>query len=370
MKIAQTLLAGLFLATLITACSKAETPTPNEPSSGTGTPIDTTTTPLSYAKGADVSWLTEMEQAGKKFYNTAGEEKECIALLRDYGIDAIRLRVWVNPADGWCNKNDVIAKAQRAHQQGMRIMIDFHYSDNWADPGKQYKPQAWAGYSLAELKDAITTHTQEVLNTLKENGITPEWVQIGNELGAGMLWDTDRNKSGATYDVKQNGITYPKNEANFAAFITTGSRAAKAVFPTTKTVVHIQNGQDYELFKWIFDMLKSHKAEYDIIGMSLYPEPTDWQTMNNSCISNIGNLIARYNKEVMICEVGMSWDSPQAAKSFLTDLITRSSAIDRCLGIFYWEPQCYGNWKGYSKGAFDNNGKPTAAMNAFKTTNK
>ena len=135
-----------------------------------------------FAKGADVSWLTEMEQDGVKFYNQNGKAEECMWLLRDLGTNAIRLRVWVNPEGGWCGKDDVIAKASRAQALGYRLMIDFHYSDTWADPGNQKVPAAWQGYTFEQMKQAVANHTKDVLSALKERGVTNvEWVQVGNE---------------------------------------------------------------------------------------------------------------------------------------------------------------------------------------------
>ncbi len=122
------------------------------------------------------------------------------------------------------------------------------------------------------------------------------------------------------------------------------------------------------LFRWLFDGLKNNNAKWDIIGMSLYPEPTNWGTMNNNCITNINDLIYRYNKEIMITEIGMSWDASIECKNFIADLITECKNIqnNKVLGIFYWEPESYGNWQGYTKGAFDNMGKPTIAFDAYK----
>ena len=129
-------LAGLLIIIFL-SCGKGHTPDPvPDP-----TPTPTTST---FAKGADISWLTEMEASGKKFYNSTGTEQDLITILKGLGMNTIRLRVWVNPANGYNNKADVIAKATRAKAAGMRIMIDFHYSDTWADPGQQTKPAAWA----------------------------------------------------------------------------------------------------------------------------------------------------------------------------------------------------------------------------------
>ena len=307
----------------------------------------------SFAKGADVSWVTQMEAANKKFYNSSGTEMECMSLLKGLGMNSIRLRVWVNPTDGWCNMQDVLVKALRAKNLGMQIMIDFHYSDTWADPGHQVKPAAWAALNFAGLTTALVTHTKEVLTTLKTNGISPNWVQVGNETGNGMLWEDGKASS---------------NMANYAALTTAGYDAIKAVFPDAKVIVHLQEGQNNSLFRWLFDGLKSYGAKWDVIGMSLYPSTTDWQTQNQLCLLNMNDMVDRYGKEVMICEVGMSWDSPDIAKSFLTDLIAKTKTVTggKGLGVFYWEPESYGNWNNYSLGAFDNSGKPTVALDAFK----
>ena len=307
----------------------------------------------SFAKGADVSWTTEMEKSNVLFYNAAGKETESMALMKELGMNSIRLRVWVNPTDGWCNKSDVLVKAIRANYLGMRIMIDFHYSDIWADPGTQTKPATWANLTFNELKTAVSTHTSEVLTLLKNNNITPEWVQVGNETTNGMLWDDGKAST---------------NMAQYAALTTAGYDAVKAVFPNSKVIVHLHNGFDNNLYKWLFDGLKANGGKWDVIGMSLYPKVDNWQTLNNQCVANMTDMISRYNKEVMICEVGMPWDEAETSYLFLNDLLTRAKAIpnEKCLGVFYWEPQAYNNWKGYSLGAFDVTGKPTKALEAFK----
>jgi len=351
-------LAAIVLLMVVAACKNG-----NEPVVQEENPVYVMT---GFARGADVSWLTQMEAAGKKFYSSAGRDTECMSLLRDLGLNSVRLRVWVNPSDGWCNTNDVVTKAVRADRLGMRVMIDFHYSDSWADPLQQYKPAAWKDMSADELKAAVANHTKDVLNALKAQSVVPEWVQVGNEVGAGMLWDTDAVVSGATYDVDRTGQIYRANEANFAAFVTAGCDAAKDVFPDAKVIVHLQNGHDRDLYIWIFDMLQKYSARYDVIGMSLYPAAGDWQSKTSACIANMKELSARYGKEVMVCEVGMPWDQAATAKAFLTELITKSKELSKCLGVFYWEPQSYGNWNGYTLGAFDDSGKPTAAMDAFR----
>lgn len=319
-----------------------------------------------FAYGADVSWLTQMEASGRKFYDKDGNQMECMALLKSLGVNSIRLRVWVNPTNGWCNSQDLLAKAIRASQLGLRLMINFHYSDSWADPAKQTKPVAWSNLSYAELRTAVTNHTTDVLNLLKDNNITPEWVQVGNETGNGMLWDDGKASS---------------NMMNYAQLNNAGYDAVKAVFPDAKVVVHVQNGYNTSLFQWLFNGLKNNGGKFDVIGMSLYPnwytKPFDWRNCNIDCLANMNNCVQLYGKEVMIVETGMSWDSAQIAKPFLTDLIAKVKSVNngKGMGVFYWEPQSYGNWQGYTLGAFDNTGKPTMALDAFKsatstTTNK
>ncbi len=338
------LLIGFFLCILF-SCGKS--------GSGSGGGIVTPPAPaVPFAKGADISWLTEMEAAGRLFYNSAGTAQECIQLLKSLGANSIRLRVWVDPAGGWCNTADVLAKAIRAKNLGMRIMINFHYSDSWADPGQQNKPAAWAAQDFATLQTSVYNHTFNVLTTLKANGITPEWVQVGNETNDGMLWPTGKASL---------------NMANFAALVNKGYDAVKAVDASIKVIVQISNGFDNSLFRWIFDGLKNNGGKWDIIGMSMYPTPANWSSLNTQCLGNMNDMITRYDKPVMICEVGMSWDQAAACQSFISDLITKvkSLPVNKGLGLFYWEPQSYNNWKGYTLGAFDNNGKPTVALNAF-----
>lgn len=306
-----------------------------------------------FARGADISWTTEMEAAGKKFYNGGGAEQDIVLILKNLGMNTIRLRVWVNPVNGWNGKADVVAKAVRAKNQGMRIMINFHYSDTWADPGHQTKPAAWAGQGLNALKTSVSDHTTDVLNALKTAGVTPEWVQVGNETNDGMLWPEGKASV---------------NMANFAQLVNAGYDAVKAVFPSAKVIVHVSNGWDNNLFRWLFDGLKNNGGKWDVTAMSLYPTPSNWSTLNAQCSSNMNDMVSRYAKEVMIVETGMSWDQAAASKSFLDDLIakTRSVSGGKGIGLLYWEPQSYGNWQGYTLGAFDNSGKPTIALNAFK----
>ncbi len=333
---------AISLLTGLTGCSEESTTEPQQ---------IPTYDMAGFAKGADVSWLTEMENTGKKFYDANGQEKDCMVLLREMGVNSIRLRVWVNPADGWCGVQDVLTKAWRAHNLGFRIMIDFHYSDSWADPGQQTTPAAWADYDLSQLETAVGEHTKEVLNTLKENGIDVEWVQVGNETRTGMLWELGRVSN--------------DDFANFASLVNAGYDAAKSVYPDTKVIIHIDQGDNLSNFTWMFDGLKANNAKWDIIGMSLYPEDDNWKELTDRCLGNISTLINRYGTDVMVCEIGMPWDSENAEQA-VTKMVEGCRNIQGCLGLFYWEPECYNGWQGYTKGAFDSTGKPTSTLNSFK----
>lgn len=304
-----------------------------------------------FAKGADVGWLSQLEANPYTFYNNAGVAQDCLQILKDKGINSIRLRVWVNPTGGWCGKTDVVNMAIRAKNLGMRLMIDFHYSDSWADPGKQTKPAAWSTHTYAQLQTDVYNHTYDVLNTLKTNGVTPEWVQVGNEVNGGMLWP-----EGSTSNMSQ-----------FAGLINQGYNAVKAVSSTTKVIVHCANAYDNANFRWIFDGLTANGAHFDVIGMSHYPSPTSWTTTNAQAQTNLNDMAARYTKDVMICEVGLDWQQPDVCAAMLTDIMNKVKAVPSShgLGAFYWEPEAVPGWQGYTLGALGSNNRPTPAMDAF-----
>ena len=272
-------------------------------------------------------------------------------LLKSLGFNSIRLRAWVNPSDGWCNTADLVNKAVRANNLGFKIMIDFHYSDVWADPGHQTKPAVWASLDSASLYNAVYNYTQQVMDTLKTNGINPQWVQIGNETNDGMLWENGRAST---------------NMHQFASLVNAGYQAVKSVSDSARVIVHISNGFDNNLFRWMFDGLTTNGAHFDVIAMSLYPSVTNWQTLDAQCLSNMQDMVSRYGKPVMISEIGMPENAPSTCRSFIADMITKTNSLANAmgLGVFYWEPESY-NWQGYGLGAFDNNGKPTAALYGF-----
>ena len=212
-----------------------------------------------FVKGADVGWLSQMEATGYNFYDSTGTQKNCLQILKDKGINTLRLRVWVNPSNdrinGHCSKKEVAVMALRAKAMGMRLMIDFHYSDSWADPAKQTKPAAWADHSFPQLLNDVYDHTYSVLDTLKQLGVTPDWAQIGNEIISGMLWPDGK----------------VPNWAQLAQLLNKGYDAVKAVDSSILSIIHIDQGNDNGRSRWFFDSIRSQNVRFDVIGLSYYP---------------------------------------------------------------------------------------------------
>ena len=356
----KTMTTPLIIATLLwSGCSEVNPvytpPVPEEPA----------TESTGFALGADISWTTKLESEGEVFYNEQGQNMECTALMKELGMNAIRLRVWVDPDGNWCSRSDVLAKALRAQKLGMRIMIDFHYSDTWADPGKQVIPAAWLDLAgdTQQLAEAVAEHTTEVLTLLKDNGIDVEWVQVGNETTNGMMYDSGLDEKGEAIRLENGGGYVWDNPENYAAFTKAGCEAVKAVYPGALTIVHVDQGHNIERGTGVFEALRDSDVDYDIIGLSLYPNGATERI--GQCVKNITALHERYGHDVMICEVGMAYDDPDAAYGQLAELISGAKASGHCLGVFYWEPEAPAGYNnGYNMGAFDG-GRPTHALDAF-----
>lgn len=337
----------IFLAVILTtsACKRSE---------------DVEKLPLTtIAKGGDISWLPQMEASGYIFYNDNGEPEDCFKILKDHGINSVRLRTWVNPSDnpqsGHCSKEETVAMAKRAKEWGMKVMINFHYSDSWADPGKQNKPKDWEGLNFEELKQALYDYTYDVINDLKKEGISPDWVQLGNEIPSGMI-----HPEGHT-----------DNWPQLVELLNKGYDAVKAVSPSSKIILHVDQGNNNERFRWWFDNAEEHGAKYDIIGMSFYPWWLDGKPDYRDVIDDLGaNLIDmanRYNKEVMVVEVGGEDVQPNNTYNMLKAVIQKVREVpnNNGLGVFYWEPQGARSWSHYALSAWGEDGRPTKAMDAF-----
>jgi arabinogalactan endo-1,4-beta-galactosidase len=310
-----------------------------------------------FVKGADIGWLQQMEASDYKFYDSTGVQKDCLQILKDHGINTVRLRVWVNPSNdkinGHCSKKEVAMMAIRAKNMGMRVLIDFHYSDSWADPGKQNKPAAWAGHTLSQLLNDVYAHTFEVLDTLKSIGAKPDWVQVGNEISGGMLWP-----DGSTSNWPQLGQLLNK-----------GYDATKAVDSSIKVIIHLDQGNDNSRFRTFFDNAVSHNVRFDVIGASYYPYwlGSDYTATINDLGNNLNDMVSRYGKEVMVVETGGDYTKVQNTYSMLVAVLNKVKAVqnDKGLGVIYWEPEGEKTWSGYQLSCWGPDGKPTAALNAF-----
>ncbi len=339
-------IAVIFFAVIITSCLakvKAQTNTQKD-----------------FAKGADIGWLPQMEAGGFTFYNDEGKKEDCMKILKDHGINTIRLRTWVNPsndsASGHCSKEETVAMAVRAQKWGMRVLIDFHYSDTWADPGKQVKPKAWVGHPFPQLLEDVYNYTFDVMSALQKSGVTPEWVQVGNETAGGMIYS-----EGST-----------KHWDSLAQLINKGYEAIKAVSPSSKVILHVDQGNNNQRFRTWFDSATAHGAKFDVIGMSYYPYwlrgSPDYTLSINDLGNNLKDMAARYNKEVMVVEVGGIDTLAQNTYNMLLAVQQKVKEVPggKGLGVVYWEPEGARRWSKYALSAWQDDGKPTIALDAFK----
>jgi arabinogalactan endo-1,4-beta-galactosidase len=302
--------------------------------------------------GADVSSLTKSEDYGGEYFDDFSSPKHCDAgasaleILEGHGASHIRVRVWVDPADGYHDVFEARQMARRARAAGLQVLADLHFSDSWADPGHQTKPSAWAGYSVDELRQAVYDHTYETCRAMTIHRRGPDMMQIGNELNAGMLWP-----DGHTWD--------PPNWDNLASFLSAGYDAVKACSPDTKVVIHLANGGDNGLYRWWFDNITSRGVPFDVIGVSYYAY---WHGSLGDLQWNLNDISARYDKDVIVAETAYPWtlgwndDHPNTiglesqlmwgypatpegqARNFRDVMsIVRAVPNGRGLGAFYWD---------------------------------
>jgi len=250
-----------------------------------------------FAFGADISFVPNMENNKAKWLDKDGNQKDILQILKEQGINSIRLRVWTVKS-GDSSKAQVVEMCKRVKKMGMDVMIDFHYSDTWADPGNQKIPSAWTDQSVDALSKNIYKHTYDVLSAIKDAGVIPKWVQVGNETKRGMLYPIGQTNKGGS--------------VAFAKFVLSGYNAVKAVDNSIKVIVHLPDGHDNSLYRSIFDGLRKNGAKWDIIGLSAYPRWShlDGPTMITKVMANIKDLKQRYGTPCMVVETGIIQQKP------------------------------------------------------------
>ena len=309
-------------------------------------------------RGADLSSIPKNEANGAVYADADGNTVDPVEAFAEAGTNLVRLKVWVNPADGFNMKEQVAAMARRADAQGMRVLIDFHYSDRWTDPGAQGVPAAWQGLPPTGLADAVYNHTRDVMAAVKAAGVTPYAAQIGNEINPGMLWPY-----GQSYDVDPRDSVTGAQWDNLASFLRAGARAVSDVSPGTQKILHLTNlNNGIDGINWWYDQAAARSVPFDIIGLSYYGY---WHGTLATLQSSVTSLSARYNKDVIVVETSYPFtlaDNPnapwenvianpgqlvkgypatpagQAANFRAVQDVVASAPGGRGLGAVYWEP--------------------------------
>jgi beta-galactosidase len=294
--------------------------------------------------GADISFLPQIEDRGLKFTDN-GKEKDAIQLLHDHGFNTIRLRIFVNPENekgyspgkGYCGLQQTLEMAKRINKAGMKLLLDFHYSDYWADPQQQYKPLAWANLDPMTLKDSVKQYTSRVLRALKEQGTLPAMVQIGNEINHGLLWPDGH-------------IGHPDQ---LAELLTAGTEGVKAVDPNLPVMMHIAlGGQNDEAIFWLDNMI-ARGVRFDVIGLSYY---TRWHGTLDDLKANLTDLAVRYHKPLIVVEYSDFKREVNDIVFGLKDQMGKGSCI--------WEPL------GRGSRLFDKNGATTPLISLYDEVKK
>lgn len=288
--------------------------------------------------GADISWLPQFEEQGNKYYEN-DKATDAIQILKDHGFNYIRLRIFNNPrADsgyskkGYCDLEGTKKMALRIKALGMGFLLDFHYSDNWADPGKQHIPFAWKGLSYALLQDSVKVFTQNVLTALKQQGTLPDMVQVGNEINHGMMWP----------------VANIKHLDTLAGCLKAGIAGVKAVDKHAKIMLHIACGGQNKESVYFVDNMLSRGVKFDIIGESYYPE---WHGTLDDLKNNLTDLSTRYKQDVIVVEYSQH-------KAEVSDIVFNLPG-NKGKGSFIWEPL------NYHEAVFDKDGKPNAFLGIY-----
>jgi arabinogalactan endo-1,4-beta-galactosidase len=316
-----------------------------------------------YAVGADLSFLKQAEDRGIKFKDK-GIEKPGLQIFKDHGYNWIRLRLFHTPTQLPNNLEYTIALAKEAKKLGYKFLLNYHYSDTWADPGKQFIPVAWANKSHSDLVQAVFEYTRDTIVAFREAGVMPDMVQPGNEIIGGMLWPDGR---------------LPANWDHLAELLKAGIRgidAGRGDKPRPRIMIHIDRGGDVRRTKSYFDRLHTYGLEYDVIGQSYYPW---WHGTLLDLRDNMHFMATTYNKDIMLVEVAYCWrpaeyrmrsgpfpESPEGQREFLDEVhkIVLATPNNRGIGIFWWEPAVsMGNLR--NRGMFDNDGNALPVINVF-----
>jgi arabinogalactan endo-1,4-beta-galactosidase len=315
-----------------------------------------------YAVGADLSFLKQAEDHGKAFKDS-GIAKPALAIFKDHGYNWIRLRLFHTPTDLPNNLEYTVALAKDAKKLGYHFLLDFHYSDTWADPGKQFVPRAWQGMSHSQLVKAVFEYTKQTICAFAAAGALPDMVQIGNEVINGMLWPDGR---------------LPDNWDNFADLVKAGVEgveAGKGDAPRPQIMIHIDRGGDKTRTRYFFDKLNSYHVNYDVIGQSYYPW---WQGSLNDLRENMVFMALAYKKDIIVVEAAYNWtpteytkrpgpfpETPEGQKEFLEEInrIVQETPDGRGKGVFWWEPAVSGRLG--SRGFFDETGSALPVITTF-----
>lgn len=250
--------------------------------------------------GIDVSTYFESLRLGAKYFD-GDKEVQPLQMFRQNGVDLMRIRLWHNPHSpqgepylgGTCDLDNFIALAKLAQQQGYGIMLDFHYSDFWCDPGKQFVPKAWQGMDLSQLEKEIFNYTKQVLTVCRSEGINLLYIQTGNEITNGMLWPLGHLQW-------QEGAAVRSNYPNFARLLVSAGKACREVFPQAKIVLHLERSYDQAMYNEFFGQMQALGVDYDTIGMSYYPY---WHGTMQQLFDNVENC-KKFGKEIAIVETG------------------------------------------------------------------
>jgi arabinogalactan endo-1,4-beta-galactosidase len=306
-----------------------------------------------FIKGVDISFIPQIEDLGGIYY-VNGVETDPVEIFSQYEINYIRLRLWHSPANGYIGLESTLDMASRIKQEGLKFLLDFHYSDSWADPGQQTKPEAWATLTYQELVDSVYAYTFGVLTAFNAVNALPDMVQIGNEIISGFLWPEGR--VGGSYDT-------PQQWQQFTNLLKTARNAVIDAVPDTTIpiMIHIDRGGDNNGSRWFFDNLNNYQVPFDIIGQSFYPW---WHGTLTQLSQNLNDLATRYNKDIIVVETSYPWTlqpfdnvnnivgntsqlhngypaTVQGQFNYLSDLIeiVKNVQNNKGVGVFYWAPE-------------------------------